>query len=335
MNKKRVLLFILSGILAILGAGVCIGWIGIAKRQSPGIILHGNVDDRQIKLAFQIPERIESILVEEGDRVRKGQILGKLESVRIRNDLQNALAARDHAKAVFEKIKNGSREEDVAIAQAEVEAVRAKLKAAEKEHSRKSSLLKGSATSIREADQAEASCLSYRAILLAAENNLRKLRNGSRKEEIDAAKAQLDQMEAQLAIQQQKRIDCELKAPVDAIVRNRILEPGEMSSPQTPALVLAIVSPKWVRTYLPEMYLTRIRNGDRAIVRFDGAEGTDFEGWVGFISPNAEFTPKNVETPEIRTSLVYEMRVFVKDPDNRLKLGGPATVLFPNKRTTP
>ena len=102
-----------------------------------------------------------------------------------------------------------------------------------------------------------------------------------------------------------------------------------MATPQIPVLVLAVITPKWVRTYLPENYLTRIRNGDKAIVRFDGAPGEDFPGWVGFVSPNAEFTPKNVETPEIRSSLVYEMRVFVNDPENRLKLGGPATVVFP------
>ena len=101
-----------------------------------------------------------------------------------------------------------------------------------------------------------------------------------------------------------------------------------MASPQTPVVTLAIVSPKWVRVYLSEPQLPLVKPGDKAKIRIDGMPKTIFDGWVGFISPNAEFTPKNVETRELRTSLVYEVRVYVNDPDNLLKLGAPATVEF-------
>ena len=100
-----------------------------------------------------------------------------------------------------------------------------------------------------------------------------------------------------------------------------------LAAPQIPVLSLAVVSPKWVRCYLSETELTRVKMGDQAKIHFDGADAP-FDGWVGFISPNAEFTPKNIETAELRTNLVYEMRVYVNDPENRLKLGAPATVSF-------
>lgn len=328
MRKK--IFFIIAGVALLVIAGFfALGFGRLFSAVPTPIVLHGNIDDRQIKVPFQIAERIESIRVEEGDHIKKDELLGTLESIRIHHQLRSAIASRDSAKANLEKLVNGSREEDIQIARAEVEAVKAKLKAAELHHARESHLAQVNAISQRDADTAEADCMMFRAMLRGTENNLRKLLNGSRKEDIAAAQAQLAQAEVQVAIEKQKLRDCRLLAPCDAIVRNRILEPGEMASPQTPALVLAIVSPKWVRTYLPEFYLPRIRNGEKALVEVDGAPGKTFEGWVGFISPNAEFTPKNVETPEIRTSLVYEVRVFVKDPENRLKLGGPATVTFP------
>ena len=329
MKLKKIFL---PAMFPLLVAAAVLGWKFRAElfpEKKTEIVLYGNVDDRQVKAAFQIAERIASVKVEEGDVVKQGELLATLETVRIANTLRAAESARDNARANLEKLVNGTREEDISIARAQVDVVQAKLKAAESDFARQTELVKVAAVSHRDSDVAEAECMTYRALLKAAEEDLRKLINGSRAEDIASARAQLAQAEAQVLIEQQKLKDCQLFAPCDAIVRNRLLEPGEMATPQIPVLVLAVITPKWVRTYLPENYLTRIRNGDKAIVRFDGAPGEDFPGWVGFVSPNAEFTPKNVETPEIRSSLVYEMRVFVNDPENRLKLGGPATVVFP------
>ncbi len=120
--------------------------------------------------------------------------------------------------------------------------------------------------------------------------------------------------------------DATLVAPVDGIVRTRVMEPGEMASPQRPVVVLAITDPKWVRAYVNETDLGRVREGTTASIVIDSFPDRRFDGWIGFISPVAEFTPKNVQTEELRTSLVYEVRVFAKDPENRLHLGMPATV---------
>ncbi|HXL16648.1 MAG TPA: HlyD family efflux transporter periplasmic adaptor subunit, partial [Streptosporangiaceae bacterium] len=118
----------------------------------------------------------------------------------------------------------------------------------------------------------------------------------------------------------------QLVAPMDAVVRTRLLEPGEMASPQKPVFSLAITDPKWVRAYVSEPDLGKVHPGMAAFVAVDSFPDQRFEGWVGFISPVAEFTPKAVQTEELRTSLVYEVRVFVKDPSDALRLGMPATV---------
>jgi HlyD family secretion protein len=123
-------------------------------------------------------------------------------------------------------------------------------------------------------------------------------------------------------------------APTDAVVRTRLMEPGEMASPQKPVFSLAITNPKWVRAYVSERDLGRVHPGMRAQVAVDSFPERRFEGWVGFISPVAEFTPKPVQTTELRTSLVYEVRVFVKDAADDLRLGMPATVYLPEHSPT-
>jgi membrane fusion protein PltH len=125
---------------------------------------------------------------------------------------------------------------------------------------------------------------------------------------------------------EQQLADTKLIAPTDGIVRTRLLEPGEMASPQRPVLDVAILTPKWVRAYVAEKDLGKVHPKMSAAVAVDSFPGRRFEGWVGFISPVAEFTPKAVQTEELRTSLVYEVRVFVNDPADELRLGMPATV---------
>jgi HlyD family secretion protein len=119
-----------------------------------------------------------------------------------------------------------------------------------------------------------------------------------------------------------------LYAPTKAVVRSRNLEPGDMASPQSPVFTLGIMDPKWVRTYVPEDKLGLIKPGMRGYATADSWPDKRFEGWVGFISSTAEFTPRSVETPELRTSLVYEVRLNVHDPENVLRLGMPVTVRF-------
>jgi HlyD family secretion protein len=167
---------------------------------------------------------------------------------------------------------------------------------------------------------------SAQARLEVAEKALDMAQIGPRKEDVAQGEAQLRANQSQLELLRRQLADSELVAPSDAVVRSRLLEPGEMVSPQRPVLNLAILDPKWVRAYVSEPDLGRIHAGMKASVSTDSFPGRALSGWVGFISSVAEFTPKTVQTPELRSSLVYEIRVFVQDPQDEMRLGMPATV---------
>jgi HlyD family secretion protein len=149
---------------------------------------------------------------------------------------------------------------------------------------------------------------------------------GPRIEDIDNARAALKADEAALEFADRQLADTKLYAHSDGTIEDRILEPGDMASPGVPVFTMALSNPLWVRAYVPETYLGRLRLGMEASITTDSYPGQLYPGWIGYISPTAEFTPKNVETPELRTRLVYQVRVYVCNPKNELRLGMPATV---------
>jgi HlyD family secretion protein len=149
---------------------------------------------------------------------------------------------------------------------------------------------------------------------------------GPRKEDIAQGEAQLSATRAQLDLLRHKLADAALISPSNAVVRSRLMEAGEMASPQKPVYDLAITDPKWIRAYVSEADLGKIHAGMKASISADSFPDRVFSGWIGFISSVAEFTPKTVQTTELRSSLVYEIRVFVQDPQDEMRLGTPATV---------
>jgi HlyD family secretion protein len=170
---------------------------------------------------------------------------------------------------------------------------------------------------------------SYRRLASLAERNLASAEERDEAEAtFKAEEAQIEADEAAVAFAQQALNDAKLYSPAGGVIRERILEPGDMVSPQTPVFTLALTDPVWVRAYLPEKALGRVRVGAAAQISTDSFPGKSYRGWVGYISPTAEFTPKNVETPELRTRLVYRMRVFACNPEGELRLGMPATVVL-------
>ncbi len=189
-----------------------------------------------------------------------------------------------------------------------------------------------------ERNRAQAQSAVSRARVVAAQLTYRRIEKLTRRklasqEEFDEAEAnykaevaQVNADEAALAFANEELKDAELHAPANGVIRERILEPGDMASPLTPVFTLAMTDPVWVRAYLPQTALGKVRPGMRAAITTDSFPNKTYLGWVGYISPSAEFTPKNVETPELRTRLVYRMRVFACNPEGELRLGMPATV---------
>lgn len=307
-------------------------WLTHRERPRSELSLYGNVDLRQVDLPFNGSERIATVLVEEGDHVKKDQVLARLDTSRLQPQVAQAEAQLAAQQQALNRLHNGSRPEEVAQARANVALAQADNDEAQAQYSRMRELAEksaGRAISQQDLDQAKAAAGAAEAKLTVSKRALDLAVVGPRKEDIGEAEARLTSNAATVALLHQQLADAELRAPTDAVVRSRILEPGELASPQKPALSLAIVDPKWVRAYIAESDLGVVHSGMAATVTVDGFPGRRFNGWVGFISPNAEFTPKAVQTEELRSSLVYEIRVFVKDPDDNLRLGMPATVHLP------
>lgn len=292
------------------------------------LTLYGNVDIREVELAFKDTERISAVFVQEGDQVLKGQVLAEQETDRLRKNIEATKAALQAQNFVVQRLKNGSRPEEISEAKAQVEQAEAELVLAERVFVRQTALLASGAAPQQDQDDARAARDVARGTLQVARENLKLLEIGPRWEDISEAEATLRQQEAELALLLVTLEESKLRAPKDAIVRSRNLEPGDMATQQTPVYSLAVVDPKWIRTYVPEADLGRIRPGMRGYATIDAWPERRLAGWVGYISPVAEFTPRSVETPELRTSLVYEVRFNVNDPENNLRLGMPATVII-------
>ncbi|MGA3158311.1 MAG: HlyD family efflux transporter periplasmic adaptor subunit [Steroidobacteraceae bacterium] len=317
-------------VLLAIAIGFGLGRIGSSSGKDQNLlVLYGNVDLREIDLSFNDSERIAEVLVQEGATVTRGQVLARLDTSRLKPQADAAQAEVDAQLAVVEKLHHGSRPQEIAQAQATVAAARADQINAQQQWTRLTALTQlsaGRAISEQDLESAKDAMDSAQAHLQLAEKSLDLSIVGPRKEDIAQGEAQLRASKAQLELLRQELGDSELIAPSDAVVRSRLLEPGDMASPQKPVLNLALLDPKWVRAYVAETDLGRIHAGMKATVSSDSFPGRSFPGWVGFIASTAEFTPKSVETVELRSSLVYEIRVFVQDPQDAMRLGMPATV---------
>jgi len=327
LNRK----LIIAGLVLILvcGGAWLTSWLLHVHKSPDQLELYGNVDLRQVELPFNDSERIAAVLVQEGDRVQKGQVLARLDTSRLEPQLAQMEAQAAAQRAVVERYHNGSRPEDVSQARANLASAQADAVNAHQQFERFTKLSGsslGRAVSQQDLDSAKAAADVADAKVAVNQKALELEVAGPRKEDTDQAEAQLREDDAQATLTRQKLADAQLLSPCNAIVRTRLMEPGEMASPQTPVFSLAVIDPKWVRAYVDESHLGQVHPGMAATVTTDSFPDRPISGWVGFISPIAEFTPKEVQSEELRTSLVYEIRVFVKDPGDELRLGMPATV---------
>ncbi|MDY0040510.1 MAG: HlyD family efflux transporter periplasmic adaptor subunit [Desulforhabdus sp.] len=325
-TKGRVGLVLILVVLASAGAGY---WWWRSGQQSESVdrlVLYGNVDIRQVELAFNGSERIVGMLVEEGDVVRAGQLLAEIDRARLEQAVARAAAQVLAQEEVVARLEAGSRRQEIRRARAEAEAAEAEAGNALRMYERRRPLVRKDALSKEQTDNAKTTAEAAEARFRAARETLDLAVEGPRKEDIAAAKATLNANRAELALEQRKLADAFLYAPSDGVIQDRILQPGDMASPQRAVYTLALTDPVWVRVYVSESDLGRLWPGMSATVTTDSYPAKHYEAWVGFISPTAEFTPKTVETTELRTRLVYQVRVFACNPQNELRLGMPATV---------
>ena len=331
---KPKILIVIPVALAVIGAGIW--WFGgNGGTESDQLTLQGNVDIRQVELAFNANGRVDRIAVQEGERVKQGQLLAALDTERLRRTLTQAEAQVEVQRQVVARYLAGSRPEEIQQARAQRKAARVAVADAEAVYRRQQDLLARHFVSQQQVDSARFALEKAQAQLKVAEKSLQLVELGPRKEDVAAAQATLAANEAAAAVIRNDLQEGELHAPSDGVVQNRILEPGDMASPQKPVLTLALTDPMWVRVYLPERALGRIPVGVHASVHTDSHPEKSYRAWVGYVSPTAEFTPKAVETQELRTSLVYQTRIFVCGAGDELRLGMPATVTVPLDQSPP
>jgi len=293
------------------------------------VAVYGTIDIRQVSLSFNDSDRIAQLLVQEGDRVSRGQLLATLDTTRLKANADKDAADVEAAQKTLTRLLDGSRPEEIAEARAALAAAQATEANARINFVRYNKLSPSGAETKQNRDNAEQTLKVATANRQAAEQALALAVEGPRWEDIAVARAQLASAQAELVYVQQQLKDAELLAPADGFIEDRILEPGDMVTPQTPVLTLDLTEPVYARAYLPERELGRVRPGMRAVIETDAYPGEAFPAWVGFIATTAEFTPKTVETTEIRTELVYRMHVYACNPDGRLRLGAPVSVKIP------
>jgi len=317
-------------LLVVTGAAALLAWRYFSPDPtSSRITLYGNVDMRYVSLAFNTSERVSEMRVQEGEKVAKGQALAMLDTTMPALRVERAQAQAQALAQGLKRLETGTRPEEIAQARAELQAAQAQVRQATQFHRRllaADGSTEGRGIAKQELDAAAATLAVAQARQASADQALRLAIAGPRIEDIDQARAQLKAAEADLALLRQQLTDATLRAPTDAVVRSRLMEPGDMASPQQPAYLLALTDRKWIRAYLSEPDLGRVKPGQAADVSTDDSPKQPLKGQVGFISSVAEFTPKNVQTEDLRTSLVYEIRINVQDPQDRLRLGMPATV---------
>ncbi len=274
-RPKRLIIVLLLLVLA--GGGLGYWATHPTKTRTDALVLYGNIDLREVQLAFHDTGRILKLLYVEGAPVKAGTLMAIMDPIRYQDlvDADKRALDRDRAQRLD----------------------------AERTWARVKRLTQASFNSRQQKDDARAA--------------------------LDMARASVKRDKAQLAYDTRQLDDTKVYAPVDGIVQNRILEPGDMAFPQSPVYTLARTRPLWARVYIEEPELGRIHQGMTATVTSDSFPGEKFVGYVGFISPSAEFTPKEVQTLHQRTILVYRARVYLSCPTVKLRLGMPVTVTIP------
>jgi len=321
--------------------------LGACREQPPAdrVRVSGQVEATDVQVSSQVPGRVLQLAVAEGDRVAAGALVAKLDTADSELALARARADRDQADAQLRLVRAGARPEDIrqaeaqtASAQADVAAASADLDAAEKDVERFEALLASNSGSRKQRDDAvarrdaaKARTEAGRERVRAAAENVQRLRAGARREEVEAAQARLSVSAAQIAILEKSIADATVTAPISGVVTEKIADAGELLQPRAPLVVITDLDHAWANVYVDEPSIPRVRIG-QAVTIYTDAGGPGIPGVVSYVSEKAEFTPRNVQTAEDRSKLVYRVKVSVDNKDGVLKSGMPVEAEIPFAR---
>jgi len=306
---------------------------GCLEHKSDEGKFYGNVDVRTVSLGFRVSGKIKHIYFDEGERIKEGDVIASLDDNLYEEYVKQVNAQIEVQKAKLQKLEKGYRQEEIEKAKALLLEKEVALKKAQSDLKRQEELLATHSISQQTYDDLNAAYENANALYLYAKSSLELLQNGYEKEDILAAKAQLEYLTAQKNQQEINLKDTKIYAPSNGTLLTRVYEPGSIVNSSQVVVEMAKDDQYWVRSYMSERYLGAIKQGMKALVYTDSNKGKAYEGFVSFISPLAEFTPKNVQTEELRTDLVYRFRIILKEHDDMIRQGMPVTIKFPDLKS--
>ncbi len=313
-------------VLLLLAVGILLLWryLSVSGESSGNLHLSGNIEVTDAEVSFRIAGHVRERLVKEGDRVARGAVVARLES----DDLEHTVALQqaevEKARALLAEMTAGFRPEEIAQAEASLVQAEAERERAETEWNRDREMLAQDLIAAREGKTSHAVYEIAEARTREVRARLAMLRKGFRSEQVDHARAQLKLADEALALARTRLGYAELTAPLSGVVLAENVEPGEFVAAGTPVVTIGELDPVWLRAYINETDLGRVKLGQSARVTTDTYPGKGYQGTVTFIAQDAEFTPKNVQTDKERVKLVYRIKITLANPAQELKPGMPA-----------
>ena len=297
--------------------------------RSGDLTLSGNLEVNDAQLGFKVAGRVIERPVSEGEHVKAGQLIARLDDAEQQEQLALRRAELAATEAALAELEAGSRPQEIAASAATLRSAEAERDRVKLDYTRQQELRNKEVISDRDFEATQAQLKVAEARVAESAERLKLVQEGPRVETIRQARARAEQSRAAVALASTQLENTRLLSPVNGTVLSHNIEPGEFVAQGTPVITVADTTRIWVRAYLNQPDLSRLKHGQQVIVRTDTFPGRDFTGTVGFIASEAEFTPKTVQTPKERVKLVFRVKIDVANPQDDLKPGMPADVVIP------
>ncbi len=323
MTRKRL---IMGGIALVVISALLLAYY-LRNRGDEGIMkFSGNVEATEANVGFKIPGRVKELLVDEGYKVKQGDVLARLDGAELASVVDQARAALQEATTRLAELKAGSRPQEIERARANRKSQEAELTRARKDYERAEVLFKNGAISASQHDAARSVYENRAGLYESATESLSLVREGPRREDIEAARQRVEQAQAALRTSEERFNDTVIYAPFDGVILRKYVELGETVAAGTPVFDVGDLKNPWIKVYVKEPSLTLVKLGQKARIAVDSYPKKTYEGVVTYISSEAEFTPKQVQTDEERVKLVFGVKVRVNNKEGDLKPSMPADV---------
>lgn len=327
MKRPFVIIPVLAVALIAGGLGYWLVFRGPRGAQDT-LRLMGHIEATETNLGFKVPGKISAIHFEEGQVIKAGQVAAELEAEDLRQEVAAAQARMQAAQANLDRLLAGFRPQEVREAQAAMARAKADFDDKEKDFRRMQNLFGRRVVSGSTRDRAEAAYLMAKEALRQSRERYDLLKSGYRQEDIDQGRAEWEQAKAGLELAQTRLGYAITRSPVTGVILSRPAEPGQVAAVGSTVLVLGDLDNAYFEGWIPETELAKVTYGQKASITTDTYPGKQYRGWVSYVSSQAEFTPKTVETYKERVNLVYRTKIRVENPNYELKPGMPAEAVI-------